>query len=263
MTTKYALVLAVGVIGIGGVLWVAVHSRSTPTRAARGIPHSTTHKPMARNTMKTAAAPPLTASSSPPVPVLPPRGAARGSAITSYEVISHNAAPPVTNPILTAPVPWQTGATWAVVPEAVKKTLWFGEQKTPGGPWTWIPSTLPGALSPQLPRPIYQALAWAYDLHVGQSGPNLGGTVSWNTITGQVGDPAGWTLDSFSSPHGHAALTLTVWEPSETGVFTGLYGMISTWTAQNATTGTQALDMIVPDTHSLQAVTSYAFNRGA
>nr|WP_172684505.1 hypothetical protein [Sulfobacillus thermotolerans] len=169
----------------------------------------------------------------------------------------------MTNPILTAPVPWQTGATWAVVPEAVKKTLWFGEQKTPGGPWTWIPSTLPGALSPQLPRPIYQALAWAYDLHVGQSGPNLGGTVSWNTITGQVGDPAGWTLDSFSSPHGHAALTLTVWEPSETGVFTGLYGMISTWTAQNATTGTQALDMIVPDTHSLQAVTSYAFNRGA
>lgn len=258
--TTWALMGTVVVVG-GTVGWIALQGLhgNHPAAATRSMqtqprPHTTQQTP----TPQSPAPPPLPAS-----PILPQNGTAPGSALTSYEAISHNPAPPVTNPILTEPVPWQKGATWAVVPEAVKKTLWFGEQKTPGGPWTWIPSTLPGALSHQLPPPVYQALVWAYDLHAGQSGPALGGTVSWDAIKGQVGEPAGWTLGGFSFPHGKTELTLTVWEPSYTGVFTGLYGMISTWNAQNATTGTQALDMIAPDTHSLQAVTSYAFNRGA
>ncbi len=135
---------------------------------------------------------------------------------------------------------------WAFATEAAKGastgyTLWFGMESTKAGPWTWIPSTLPGALSSQLPPAVHSALLWAYDLEQGQSGPTLYGTVSWNSITGLVGEPQGWTAQESGG-----SLMLTVWMPSFYGSFHGFYGVETDWYPSTIASGQQGLSMIVP-----------------
>ena len=163
----------------------------------------------------------------------------------SFRAATHQTAP---SNLETLAVPW-ANQTWAIDPIGITSaknpnpTLWFGE-KTGAGPWHWIPSTLPGALSTQLPKPIDAALQWAWDLNQGQAGPDLGGPVQWSAITGHVGVPQGWTLQTLSaadSPLGRPTMTLTVWMLSFTGSFTGYYGVATAWDATNAATGTHGL----------------------
>lgn len=163
----------------------------------------------------------------------------------SFRIATHQAAP---RDLETVAVPC-AHQTWAIDPIGMTSaqdpnpTLWFGEQ-TGAGPWHWTPSTLPGALSMQLPKPIDAALQWAWDLNQGQAGPDLGGPVQWSAITGHVGMPQGWTLQTLSaadSPLGRPTMTLTVWMPSFTGSFTGYYGVETAWDTTNAATGTHGL----------------------
>ncbi len=163
----------------------------------------------------------------------------------SFRRAAHQAAP---SDLETLAVPW-ANQTWAIDPIGLTSaknpnpTLWFGK-KTGAGPWQWIPSTLPGALSAQLPKPISAALQWAWDLNQGQVGPDLGGPVQWSAITGHVGMPQGWTVQMLSaanSPLGRPTLTLTVWMQSFTGSFTGYYGVATAWDTTNAATGIHGL----------------------
>ena len=145
-------------------------------------------------------------------------------------------------------VPW-TNQTWAIDPIGITMAanpnpmLWFGK-RVGTGPWRWIPSTLPGALNPALPKPIDAALQLAWDLNQGQAGPNLGGPVQWSAITGHVGMPAGWTMHGLSaadSPLGQPTIVLTIWMRSFTGSFPGFYGVATAWDATNAFTGHHGL----------------------
>lgn len=163
----------------------------------------------------------------------------------SFQQATHHAAPPN---LETVAVPW-VDQSWAIDPIGITSTqnpnptLWFGE-KTGTGPWQWIPSTLPGALNPDLPKPIYRALQLAWDLDQGQAGPTLAGSIQWSAITGHVGMPAGWTMQALSmvdSPLGRPTITLTVWMPSFTGSFTGYYGVATAWDVANAVTGDHGL----------------------
>ena len=178
-------------------------------------------------------------------PIPPTVATASGSATASFTAATHQAPP---TPLEVVQVPWQQGASWAVEPVGMhmdgnsNATLWFGEQATPQGAWTWIPSTLPGALSTHLPLPIRQALQLGWDLSQRQPGPTTAfGTISWSAITGKVGKPAGWTMVSMpatDSPSGSASIGLIVWQHSYTGVFNGYYGLETIWDAQNSVTGT-------------------------
>ncbi len=163
----------------------------------------------------------------------------------SFQTATHQAAP---RDLETVAVSW-ANQTWAIDPIGMttaqdpNPTLWFGE-KTGAGPWHWIPSTLPGALSARLPKPMDAALQWAWDLNQGQLGPDLGGPVQWSAITGHVGMPQGWTVQRMpatASPLGKATITVTVWAPSYTGTFSGFYGVETAWDTTNAATGTHGL----------------------
>ena len=237
---------ALGLAGLSITVWARHSGPLVPSIPS--IPLTPSHRRSFRRT-RLASQPPAPAQHDTPGSVH--TTATPGTALTSYEAVSGNPAPAV--PIATAAVPWQPGATWAVAPLAVHHTLWFGEEQTPHGPWTWIPSTLPGALSPALPIPVAHALAWAFDLHAGQPGPILPGPVSWASVAGRTGVPAGWTLASVAYPHAKM-LGITVWEPSYTGAFHGFYGVETQWNGHNQQTGTQALVMIEPDRFSLSQI---------
>lgn len=163
----------------------------------------------------------------------------------SFQTATHQAAP---RDLETVAVPW-AHQTWAIDPIGITNaqdpnpTLWFGE-KTGAGPWHWIPSTLPGALSTQLPKPIDAALQWAWDLNQGQTGPDLGGPVQWSAITGHVSMPQGWIMQSLSaaaSPLGKPTILVTVWVQSYTGTFSGFYGVDTAWDTTNAAVGAHGL----------------------
>lgn len=255
--TKRTVLLIIGgavLVGLGAYAAFGSHAptkhplsspapshHSSSTHSARSQHHKTSPKP------------------TPTPPVLPTIGTGPGNVTMSYEAATHNPPPPVA--IETEVVPWVKGVTWAIEPMAVGHTLWFGEQNRPQGLWTWIPSILPGALSKQLPLPIYQALAWAYDLHVGQPGPMLPGTIAWSAITGKVGEPAGWTMAPILYPN-DTMIGLTVWEPSYTGVFSGYYGVETEWNAQNASTGTQALGMLEASTQTMAQIARQTPSQG-
>ncbi len=249
-----------------GVLAVVVGG--TPAKTAKPAPHHVLHRVIAPKKSRTTRT--KTTSATPtqppaPMPALPSTGHHAGSTLSTYEAISHNAAP--ANPIQTAQDPADPQETWALVPEGVHEdgnsaeTLWFGIQKTPNAKWTWIPSTLPGQLSPTLPAPARLALQWAFDLHENETGPaNLAGNVSWQSLQGAVSEPEGWTMQSVSaadSATGTAAVQITVWQKSFTS-FHGLYGMVSDWDSSNLS-GTGALNMIQASTEPLNVVTDGKF----
>ncbi len=173
-----------------------------------------------------------------------PRAAARLAA--SFQQATHQ---PVPSDLETVTVPWASHQIWVIDPIGITSTnnpnptLWFGE-KIGTDPWQWIPSTLPGALNPALPKPVLQALQWAWDLNQGQAGPPLDGTIQWSALTGHVGMPAGWTMHALpaaDSPLGQPTITLTVWMRSYTGSFTGYYGVATAWDARHAATGNHGL----------------------
>lgn len=175
-----------------------------------------------------------------------PAQTAAATLAASFRAATHQ---PVPNDMETVTVPWALNQTWAIDPNGITSSghpnpiLWFGEQ-TGSQPWRWIPSTLPGALNPNLPKPVYDSLQLAWDLTQGTAGPTLSGSIQWASVTGHVGLPAGWTLQPLTgllSPLGHATIQLTVWEPSYTGTFSGFYGVNTLWDAHNAPTGTHGL----------------------
>ncbi len=249
-----------------GVL--VVISTGTPAKTVKPLPHHVLHHvstPKNSRTTRTKTTSATPTQPPAPMPALPRSGHHTGSALTSYEAISHNAAP--ANPIQTATDPADPQETWALVPEGVyedgnsAETLWFGIRKTPTSTWTWIPSTLPGQLSAQLPSPARLSLQWAFDLHENESGPaNLAGNVSWQSLQGAVSKPEGWSMQSVSAANsatGTAAVQITVWQQSFTS-FHGLYGMMSDWDSTNFS-GTGALNMIQASTEPLSAVTDGKF----
>ena len=204
------------------------HHRTPSSRPRQALGQRIRHRPHRR--AKT-----MTGPSQPPSPTL----------AASFQIATHQAAP---SDLEVLAVPW-AHQTWAIDPIGLTSThtpnptLWFGE-KTGSGPWQWIPSTLPGALSAKLPKPIVAALQWAWDLNQGQAGPTLGGPVQWSAITGHVGMPRGWTLQALpaaDSPLGRATIVMTVWAKSYTGTYVGYYGVETVWDATNAATGLRGL----------------------
>ena len=230
--TRKTLIIIGGVVVLGGVGWMITRSPQKPashsqtakvkvTVKAHGNPvihhHQATHE-------KRSVAQPL-------------------SLAASFQARAHQALPSGATPVA---VPWQPHTAWVFVPQAIQGQLWWGSRQGTGS-WHWVSEDLPGVLSSQFPQPIYDTLQWADDLHANEPGPNLPGTVQWNVITGRVGEPVAWTtqmLAANASPVGEKALALTIWLPSETGVFKGYYGIETLWDAQNQATGHGALLML-------------------
>lgn len=240
--------IGVSVLAIGGLGIWAFRSGARPQVVNAGQTHHVTEF--------THAHPPRTirvnAHGNPIIGAQP--NAKRGSApipltlAQSFQAITHHALP---TGVQALSVPWQPHTSWVFVPQAIQGQLWFG-QKIGTGSWHWTSEDLPGLLSRQLPSPVYDSLQWADDLHANEPGPNLPGSVQWNVITGRVGEPVGWTtqiLPANQSPVGEKALALTVWVPSETGVFPGVYGIETLWDGHNAQTGHGALLMLTAASH--------------
>ncbi len=170
------------------------------------------------------------------------------------EVASFAAASgqPATTGLQTVRLPWQATTQWAVDPVAVPRAhqparLWFG-QRHGAGPWHWTAIQLPDAIPAGLPPAVADALQRAWDLSQGEPGPTLPGAIQWATLTGRVGLPTGWTLQTTpatNSPLAAPSVTLTVWMPSHTGLYHGSYGLETVWDAHNARTGTEGLAGLV------------------
>ena len=227
----WAAAAAAAVVAVGAIVWVArtPPAAAPPSVSSRVSTRAPRHPSRPRSRPTSPRPSPTPAASS----VSASFAAASGqSASTSLETVS---------------LPWAPNTTWAIDPVAVQvsgfpPSLWFG-MRTGTGPWTWIASHLPGALSRAYPVPVYQALAEAYDLHAGQPGPaNLGGTISWQALAGHVSKPRGWTLQLLpadASPLVAPTVEITVWMQSDTGLYTGYYGLETVWDAANASSGAQ------------------------
>lgn len=213
---------------VGGGIWLAHAAGSPPARTTAPASHRLTRRPG------------RTHSSAPPAPPAPFAGLHRSFAAAT--------GLPASTALEVVRLPWNPTRAWAVDPVGVSAaprplTLWFGE-RTGDGPWTWIPSRLPGALSSQLPPAVHDALARAYDLYQGQPGPTVPGSISWQALTGHVGLPAGWTLQTLpaeASPLAQASVALTVWQVSYTGTYAGFYGLDTVWDRATAATGRQGV----------------------
>lgn len=250
MTRGQKIVLAGIVVAMGiGMAMATPPSHSPFGRPAAAAPIKKTGQAGHYKTTKASPPTPEPALTPPAkMPSIPTAGrAAATSAQASLMVLTQKEG--VTMPA--GPIDVVTNLAdptqrWAFATESAKgastgDTLWFGEQNSAHGSWRWIPSTLPDALSKTLPPAVYAALQWAYDLHEGQTGPALYGNVSWSSVTGQVGEPEGWTAQERDG-----ALTLTVWVPSYTGTFNGFYGVQTVWYASTIAAGQSGLSMIVP-----------------
>lgn len=251
MNTPKKILIGAGIVMVGAVAVIAA-SPTPRTLPVKKVSHIIQRKtPQRKAPPKAPRKTPakiVRVPHSPQTPVIPSAGqnsVATAQASLAALVQKEKVTTP-TGPIdivanLAQPTQKWAFATLAAKGASTGYTLWFGEQNTPNGPWTWIPSTLPGALSPKLPPAVYAALQWAWDLNQGQTGPMLLGTVSWSTITGHVGMPEAWTAQE-----SNGQLTLTVWEPSETGIYSGYYGVESAWYADTIAAGKSGLTAIVP-----------------
>ncbi len=249
MTKGKKILAGAGIVVVAGIGIGLVTARTQQPTASQPVKDQrvTPHHQIIQHHRKPAQPAPVFVSSA-TTPTIPSAGqstAARAQA--SLASVTHKEG--VTTP--TGPIDVVVNLAnptqhWAFATEAAKgastgDTLWFGEQNTPDGPWTWIPSTLPGALSSKLPPAVYSTLQWAWDLNQGKPGPSLFGTVSWNGITGHVGLPEGWTAQESAGQ-----LTITTWAPSYTGMYAGFYGVQSVWDADTLSAGQSGLSMIVP-----------------
>ncbi len=165
------------------------------------------------------------------------------SAAASLRAWRHAAAP---SALWRVEDPADRAEQWAFLPSATTQgDLWFG-QKDPGAPWRWIMVRLPGVIPQALPRPVADSLRWAYDLHAGEAGPAqaLGSAGSWPALTGTVGEPAGWQAQASTTPQGVYTVSVTIWMASAT--LPSVYdGLATQWTRANATTGVDAITMIL------------------
>lgn len=238
--TRKTLTILGGLVVLGGAGWWMTRSVQQPTVGASQKTHQ---KPQEKTRTRTVR---VNAHGN---PVLPDHPAKKSSApplslAASFQAQAQNPLPSGVTPVV---VPWQTRTDWVFVPQAIHGQLWFASRQGTGS-WHWTAEDLPGMLSPQFPKPVYDSLQWAYDLHENQPGPQLPGAISWSVIAGRVGEPVGWStqlLPASASPIGGKTLELTVWLPSETGAFTGDYGMETLWNASNVKTGQGALLMLV------------------
>lgn len=249
MTKSGVLLMSAGIVVVGATVFLLVTKRTQTAPPKHPAP--ITHIVKTPHTSHKRATSPAQKRPQPPhsaVPVIPHAAhASASSASASLAAVTQKEG--VTTP--TGPIDYVKNLadppqTWAFATKAAKGastgyTLWFGEQDAPHGPWTWIPSTLPGALSSKLPPAVYSALQWAWDLNQGQPGPALLGAVSWAAVTGHVGIPEGWTAQE-----SYGQLTITTWAPSYTGTYSGYYGVQSAWYAGTIAAGQSGLSMIVP-----------------
>jgi hypothetical protein len=199
-----ALVLVIG----GGVgTWVL-------TQRAAAVRHAATppHRAVGHSAARTAAAR-LTPASTVPVPV----PTAHPSASTVSFATATGLVPPV--PLQTAPDPADPAVLWAVEPEAIDNTLWFGVGTPRADSWRWIPVRWTGALPPTLPGPAELTLERAAAL-----APRAA----------TLSAPEGWTLQSRPG-----LLALTVWWPE--GPRSATYsGLTTCWTPQAVKAGAPA-----------------------
>jgi len=230
----------------GGGIWLAHAAGSSPARTTRPAFHRFTRRPG------------RTHSSAPPASPAPFAGLHRTFAVAT--------GLPASTALEVARLPWDPARVWAVDPVGVRgspdpTTLWFGG-RTGTGPWQWIPSRLPGALSPRLPAAVRDALARAYDVSQGQPGPTLPGAIQWPALAGHVGLPAGWTLQVLpadaSSPLAHPSVALTIWQASYTGTYSGFYGLDTVWDQQNARSGAHGLVGFQADPGPMAAIAARA-----
>lgn len=247
MTRKTLAIIGGGVV-LTGIGWMIIRSPQKPA-----VPSQPAMGTQASQPDQHGAPTPVTVKAH-GHPDIPHRQASdsheKGSAAqprslaASFQARAHQALPSGVIPVA---VPWQPHTSWAFVPQAIQGHLWFASRRGTGS-WHWTSEDLPGVLSAQFPQPLYDALQWADDLHAHQPGPHLPGSISWRAIAGRVGEPVGWTtqiLSANQSPIGGPTLALTVWVPSETGAFHGVYGIETVWNAHNARTGQGALLMLV------------------
>ena len=240
--TRKTLAIIGGVVVLGGGGWLIARSPQKPASHSQPDQHVAT----AKVTVKAHGNPVIHHHQA--IDSHKKRAAQPLSLAASFQARAHRALPSGVTP---AAVPWQPQTSWVFVPQVIQGRLWWGSRQGTGS-WHWVSEDLPGALSAQFSQPIYDALQWVDDLHANQSGPNLPGPISWSGIAGRVGEPLGWTVHILSanqSPIGGQTLELTVWVPSETGVFHGVYGLETLWDAHNAHTGHGALLMIVAAKH--------------
>jgi len=79
-------------------------------------------------------------------------------------------------------------------------------------------------------------------------------------VSGEVGLPVGWTLQTVpavESPLAAPSVVLTVWMPSYTGSFTGLYGLKTVWDGQNAPAGQHGFAGFVASPGPMAAVAQH------
>ncbi len=248
MKTSKKILIGTGIVMVGAVAVIAASPAPQPLPVKK-VPDIIRRKvPQRKAQPAKTPAKIVRVPQSPQPPVIPSPGrnsmtSAQASlaAMTHKEGVKTPAGPIDIVGNFAQPTQKWAFATLAAKGVSTGYTLWFGEQDTPRGPWAWIPSTLPGALSSKLPPAVYSALQWAWDLNQGQSGPTLFGTVSWSGVTGHVGMPEGWTAQE-----SYGSLTITVWEPSYTGIYSGYYGVQSAWYPSTIAAGKTGLSMIVP-----------------
>ena len=241
MTRKTFALIGGSLVMIGGIgFWMArspqkpaSHSQTAiGDKTSKRSPHTQSVPANGKNGKS------VTHSQQPQSSVPQPRSLA-----ASFQATAHQALPSGVTPV---PVPWQPQTSWVFVPRAIQGQLWFAS-RTGSGAWHWVSEDLPGLLSRQFPKPVYDSLLWADDLHSNEPGPQLPGAIQWNVIAGRVGEPVAWTtqiVPASQSPIGHNTLELTVWVPSRTGVFQGYYGLETLWNAHNQHTGHGSLLML-------------------
>lgn len=254
-----------GVAVVAGVVALSLSRHPHHVTAPVAEHHQHHRKPPASTAPKTKApAKPkpkaLRISNHPPT--IPVSGSASGSATASFTAVGHQ-APPAALQVVT--LPWQPTIQWAVEPlgmamngePTTEPTLWFGE-RTGTGKWTWIPTTLPGEPSAQLPPVIRESLIMADSLHIGEPGPsNTIGNITWQGLQGKVGVPVGWTLESVpkaDSPLFAPSVGVVLFQESYTGSSTGYYGMEAAFDSQNARTGLHGLVGFVSRAGSLRQI---------
>lgn len=257
------------VIIVGGGLgtWWATRTPSGATPVA-SAPHRHTapSKTPAKHPKTGGHTTPSRAPKSPhpPTSLGPAGGKTQGSATTSFAAVVHQ-HPPV--PLQVVSVPWAPGTQWAFDPVGIHQgqqtILWFGE-RTGSGPWQWIPNVSPG-WNTQDPKVIQMALNEAANLYYGRMTGPENANIPWDSVTGHVSRPQGWTLTRIAASDtesGQATLGISVWLPSGTA-FSGYYSVNSLWTAANAATGDHSLTLIEPSTAPLdQTVQASPLNLG-
>ncbi len=255
-TTHVLMVVGIVVAGIAVMMVPHHHPAAKTATATTHTPHK---KPSHAQGNKTLRSHSVDRSSSSPVAKPTPR-----PHVTVPSVLNQSGTP-----LWQVKDPQNPTIQWAFSPVAVKETihdangftyvsdvLWFGEKTAHQKTWQWTSIALPGKIPTSLPPPVYDTLLWAYDLHTGQSGPtqNLGSAGNWNTLTGKMSEPQGWQATAYTTPTGVYTVSITPWMAS-TSLSNVYFGLSTTWTAQNATTGTAAIATIENDPGPLNTIT--------